>query len=84
MINVTAIFKLMSKQLLVFFKNILSKFQCGFITGYSTQHCLFLIFEKRKFSADNNEVFRALLKDMPKVFNCLSYDLHAFFISNTL
>ena len=56
--------KLMSKQLSTFFKNILSKFQCGFRKGYSTQHCLSVILEKWKLSVDNNEVFRALLTDL--------------------
>ena len=42
--------KIMSKQLSNFFKNILSKFQCGFRKGYSTQHCLLIILEKWKHS----------------------------------
>ena len=42
--------KIMSKQLSTFFKNILSKFQCGFRKGYSTQHCLLIILEKWKHS----------------------------------
>ena len=31
--------KLIGKQLSTFFENILSKFQCGFRKGYSTEHC---------------------------------------------
>ena len=38
--------KLMSKHLFTFFENILSKFQCGFRKGYTTQHCLLLMLEK--------------------------------------
>ena len=67
--------KLMSKQLSTFFENILSKFQCGFRRGYSTQHCLLLILEKFKLAVDNNEAFKALLTDLSKVFDCLSLDL---------
>ena len=67
--------KLMSKQLFTFFENILSKFQCGFRKGYSTQHCLLLMLEKWKLTVDNNEVFRALLTDISKAFDCLSHDL---------
>ena len=35
--------RLISRQLLEFFDNILSKFQCGFRNGYETQHCLLLM-----------------------------------------
>ena len=55
--------KIMSKQLSTFFKNILSKFQCGFRKGYSTQHCLLIILEKWELTVDNNEAFGALLTD---------------------
>ena len=61
--------KLMSKQLSTFFKNILSKFQCGFKKGYSTQHSPLLIFEKWKLGVNNNEAFGALLTDLPKDFD---------------
>ena len=37
--------RLLSTQLLEFFDNILSKFQCGFRNGYGTQHCLLLMRE---------------------------------------
>ena len=66
--------KLMSKQLSTFFENILSKLQCGFRKGYSTQCCLLLMLEKWKLAVDNNEAFGALLTDLSKAFNCLSYD----------
>ena len=65
----------MSKQLSTFFENILSKFQCGFKNGYSTQHCLLRILEKWTFAVDNNEAFGALLTDLSKAFDCLSHDL---------
>ena len=67
--------KLMSKQLSTFFKNILSKFQCGFRKGYSTQHCLLPLLEKWKISVDNNEAFATLLTVLLKAFDCLSHDL---------
>ena len=35
--------KILSKQMHIYFENILSKFQCGFRKGFSTQHCLLLI-----------------------------------------
>ena len=67
--------KLMSKQLSTFFENILSKFRCGFRKGYNTQHCLLLMLEKWKLAVNNNEAFGALLTDLSKAFECLSYDL---------
>ena len=65
----------MSKQLSTFFENILPKCQCAFRTGYSTQHCLFLISEKYKLTVDNNEAFGALLKNLLRAFDCLNHDL---------
>ena len=81
--------KLMSKQLSTFFENILSKFQCGFRKGCSTQHCLLLMLEKWKLAVDNNEAFGALLTDLSKAFDCLSHDLiiaklHSYGLSLTL
>ena len=79
----------MSKQLSTFFENILSKFQCGFRKGCSTQHCLLLMLEKWKLAVDNNEAFGALLADLSKAFDCLSHDLtiaklHSYGLSLTL
>ena len=67
--------RLLSRQLLEFFDNILSKFQCGFRKGYGTQHCLLLMLEIWKGATDNNKTFGALLTDISKAFDCLSYDL---------
>ena len=65
----------MNKQLSVYFEEILSKFQCGFRKGFSTQHCLLLMLEKWKRAVDNNKVFGALLTDLSKAFDCMSHDL---------
>ena len=67
--------KLLSRQLLEFFDNIVSKFQCGFRKGYGTQHCLWLMLEIWKEATDNNKAFDALLTDLSKAFDCLSHDL---------
>ena len=40
--------KILSKQMDIYFENILSKFQCDFRKGFSTQHCLLLMIEKWK------------------------------------
>ena len=58
-----------------YFKNILSKCQCGFRKGYNAQHCLISLIEKWKQSADNGGAFRALMTDLPKAFDCLSHEL---------
>ena len=67
--------KILSKQLYIYFENILSKFQCGFRKGFSTQHCLLLMIEKWKEAVDKDQSFGALLTDLSKAFGCLSYDL---------
>ena len=66
---------LLRRQLLEFFDNILSKFQCDFRKGYGTQHCLLLMLEIWKEATDNNKAFGALLTDLSKAFDCLSHDL---------
>ena len=52
-----------------------SKFQCGFGTGYNTQHCLLMMLESWKEAVDKNKAFGALMTDLSKAFNCLSHDL---------
>ena len=53
----------------------LSKRQCGFRKGYNAQHCLLAMIEKWKKAVDNGNVFRALLTDISKAFDCLPHDL---------
>ena len=53
----------------------LSKFQCGFRRGYSTQHCLLAMLEKWKSSVDKGKSFGALLTDLSKAIDCLSHEL---------
>ena len=67
--------RLLSRQLLKFFDNTLSKFQCGFRKGYGTQHCLLLMLDIWKRATDNNETFDALLTHLSRAFDCLSHDL---------
>ena len=65
----------MSNQLLSYFEKIISKFQCGFRKGLSTQHCLLLMLEKWKYADDNKKVLGALLTDLSKTFDCICHDL---------
>ena len=74
--NISKIYeRLMFKQMSEYFELILSKFQCGFRTGYSAQHCLLAMLEKWKSAVDNKKTFGALLTDLSKAFDCLSHDL---------
>ena len=58
-----------------FFDNFLSKQQCGFRKGYSTQQCLLALQKKWKRAIDSGQMFGALLKDLSKAFVCLDHDL---------
>ena len=49
--------RLLSRQLLEFFDNILSKFECGFRKGYGTQYWLLLMFEIWKGTTDSKMIF---------------------------
>ena len=53
----------------------LSKQQCGFRKGYSTQYCLLVMLEKWKNAVDKGKCFGALLTDLSKAFDCLSHEL---------
>ena len=74
--NLSKIFeKHIFKQMSHFFENRLSKYQCGFRKGFSTQHCLLAMLEKWKRSVDNGKAFGALLTDLSKAFDCLDHEL---------
>ena len=62
-------------QIQTFFDSILSKYQCGFRSGYNAQHCLITLIKKWKKSVDNGGAFGALFTDLSKAFNCLSHEL---------
>ena len=59
----------------IFFDDIFSKYQYGFINEFSTQQCLLALLEKWKKSTDRGKVFGALLTDLSKAFDCLNHDL---------
>ena len=65
----------MNKQLSIYFEGILSKFQCGFLKGFSTQDCLLLVLEKWKRAVVNNKVFRTILTYLSKAIDCISHHL---------
>ena len=53
----------------------LSKYQCGFWKGYSSQYCLILMVEKWGQCIEKGGTSGALLTDLSKSFDCLSHDL---------
>ena len=53
----------------------LSKHQCGFRKGYSTQQCFLAMLEKWRSAVDNEKTIWVLLTDSSKAFYCLSHDL---------
>ena len=65
----------MFTQMSIFFYNFLSKQQCGFRKGYSTQQCILALQEKWKRAVDSGQMFGALLTDLSKAFVCLDHDL---------
>ena len=62
-------------QMSSFFNNFLSKQQCDFRKGYSTQQCRLALLEKWKRTVDSGQMFDALLTDRSKIFDCLDHEL---------
>ena len=53
----------------------MSKQQCGFRKGYSTQQYLLALLEKWKRATDSGQMFGALLTDLSRAFDCLDHEL---------
>ena len=62
-------------QIVQFFDKILSKHQCSFRKGHSTQFSLIVLLKKWKDSAHQGHVFGNLLTDLSKAFDCLPHNL---------
>ena len=74
--NISKIFeRCMHRQISEYFETVLSKFQCGFRKGYSTQDCLLATAENCKKALDQGNEYGALLTDLSKAFDCLPHDL---------
>ena len=65
----------MHRQISEYFETVLSRFQCGFPKGYSTQDCLLGMVENCKKALDQGNEYGALLTDLSKAFDCLPHDL---------
>ena len=62
-------------QIYEYLNKYLSKWQCGFREGYSAQHCLLVMIEKRRQCLYNGAVSGALLTDLSKAFDCILHEL---------
>ena len=65
----------MYDQIYAYLNKILSKWQCGFRQGYSTQHCLLIMTEKWRQCLGKGRISGPLLTDLSKAFDCLLHDL---------
>ena len=74
--NISKIYeRCIQTQLNEYFAKFLSKFQCGFRKGFSTQHCLMVMVEKLRKIRDEKGVFAAVLTDLSKTFDCIPHQL---------
>ena len=74
--NITKIFeRCMHRQISEYFETVLSKLQCGFRKGYSTQDCLLAMVENCKKALDQGNEYGALLTDLSNAFDSLPHDL---------
>ena len=67
--------KLLCKQITIFIDPLLSKYQCGFRKGFSAQHCLLAMFERKRKQRNKGKVFGVLLTDLSKAFDYLPHEL---------
>ena len=56
-------------------ENALSIFQCGLRKKYSTQHAFIAMIEKARKILDKGGTLEALLTDLSKSFDCMTYGL---------
>ena len=62
-------------QMYKYFNFILSKWECGFRKGFSTQHCLLVMTEKWRKCLDKVSISGDILTDLSKAFDCILHDL---------
>ena len=61
-------------QIYEYIDTILSKVQCGFRKGFSTEYSLITMIEKWRKNMNKGKLCVALLTDMSKAFNCIVHD----------
>ena len=67
--------KIIYDQLYEYLENFLNELLCGFRKAHSTQHALFRLIEKWQAGLDSGGYVGTILMDLPKTYDCLSYDL---------
>ena len=76
LLNISKIYeRCMQTQLNEYFAKFLSKLECCFRKGFSTQHCRLVMIEKRRKIRDEKGVFAAVLTDLSKAFDCIPHQL---------
>ena len=74
--NLSKIYKrCLYNQMYKYFNHILSKWQCGFRKGFSTQHCLLVMTEKWRKYLDKGAISGGILTDLSKAFDCILHNL---------
>ena len=58
-----------------YFNEIIPKYQYGFRKGQSTQQCHLALLENWETAVNKGKVFKALLTDLSKAFDCLNHEL---------
>ena len=71
--------KCLYDQIYAYSDSILSKAQCGFRKGYSTQYSIISMIEKWRRNLDQGGTCGALFTDLSKAFDCL---VHDFLLAN--
>ena len=64
----------MYDQIYAYTDSILSKAQCGFRKGYSTQYSIIAMIEKWRRNLDQGGICGALFTDLSKAFDCQVHD----------
>ena len=67
--------KIISSQLSEYFDKIFDDFLCAFRKGHGYQTTILRLLEDWKYALDNNEYVAAILMDLSKAFDCLSYNI---------
>ena len=67
-------------QIYEYFDTVLSKVQCDFRKGFSTQYSLVAMIEKWRNNMDKVKSFAALLTDLSKAFDCIYLFIYLHFI----
>ena len=65
----------MHRQISEYFETVLSKLQCGFRKGYSTQNFLLAMVGNCKKALEQGKEYGALLTDLSEAFDCHLHDL---------